>query len=220
MLAILNMKRNRFFQSLFAGLMFVMIACFQVQALNNTATVEIDKTIAAMKQGGYVIVFRHGSTNRNQADTDPLNYDNVAKQRLLSTKGKEQAKQIGDAFKKLGIPLDKVYTSKFYRAIETGKLISNSNPLATIDLTEGGLVATPIENDRRAQMLRQMTTTIPTNRQNTLIVTHKPNIIDALGKDWFEVKEGEASIFKPDGSSKAILVGRFQANEWILAAKK
>jgi hypothetical protein len=53
-----------------------------------------------------------------------------------------------------------------------------------------------------------------------LIVTHKPNIIDALGKDWFEVKEGEASVFKPDGSSKAVLVGRFQANEWILAAKR
>jgi phosphohistidine phosphatase SixA len=214
------MNRNRFFQSLCAGIVFVTIACLQVQAVNITTTAEIDKTIAGMKQGGYVIVFRHGSTNRNQADTDPLNYENVAKQRLLSTKGKEQARQIGDAFKKLGIPLDKTYSSKFDRAIETGKLISNSNPTTTIDLTEGGLVATPIENDRRAQMLRQMTTTTPTANQNTLIVTHKPNIIDALGKDWFEVKEGEASVFKPDGSSKAVLVGRFQSDDWILAAKR
>jgi hypothetical protein len=23
-------------------------------------------------------------------------------------------------------------------------------------------------------------------------VTHKPNILDAFGKDWFEIKEGEA----------------------------
>jgi hypothetical protein len=25
-----------------------------------------------------------------------------------------------------------------------------------------------------------------------------PNIVDALGKDWFDVKEGEASIFRPE----------------------
>jgi hypothetical protein len=32
---------------------------------------------------------------------------------------------------------------------------------------------------------------------HTVLITHKPNIIDALGKDWFAVKEGEASIFRP-----------------------
>jgi hypothetical protein len=34
------------------------------------------------------------------------------------------------------------------------------------------------------------------------MVTHKPNILDALGKDWFEVKEGEASLFRVDASGK------------------
>ena len=28
---------------------------------------------------------------------------------------------------------------------------------------------------------------------NTILITHKPNIVDALGRDWFDVKEGEAS---------------------------
>ena len=56
---------------------------------------------------------------------------------------------------------------------------------------------------------------------NAVIVSHKPNIIDAFGKDWFEVKEGEASIFKPDGSSYK-LVARVQMDEWsrIAAAGK
>jgi broad specificity phosphatase PhoE len=76
--------------------------------------------VAALKQGGYVIVFRHGATNRDQADTDPLNHDNIAKQRHLSAQGKETAKQVGEVFKKQGIPIGKVYTSKFSRAIETG----------------------------------------------------------------------------------------------------
>jgi hypothetical protein len=44
-------------------------------------------------------------------------------------------------------------------------------------------------------MLRSMAATAPNRGTNTFIVTHKPNIIDVFGKDWFEVKEGEASIF-------------------------
>ena len=193
-----------------ALLLYAVSACAQMQDM---------KTLAAqLKQGGYVIVFRHGSTNRDQADTDPFNFDNVAKQRLLSDKGKEVAQQVGAAYRKLGIPLGEVYTSKFNRAVETGKLVSGRNVVATLDLTEGGLVVTPIENDRRAEALRKMAATKPAAGKNTLIVTHKPNILDAFGKDWFEVREGEASVFRPDGFNKLIPVARVQAADWIKAA--
>jgi len=63
-----------------------------------------------------------------------------------------------------------------------------------------------------------MAGTLPEAGKNTLIVTHKPNIIDAFGKDWFEVKEGEASVFKPDRAGKAVCVARVQAVDWIKAA--
>jgi len=181
-------------------------------------TPSTEALLAEMKQGGYVIVLRHGATNRDQADTDPLNHDNVAKQRLLSPAGKEIAQKVGEAFRKLGIALGPVYTSKFNRAVETGRLVSGSEVITTLDLTEGGLVVTPIENDRRAEAFRKLVATPPPPGKNTLIVSHKPNIIDAFGKDWFEVKEGEASIFKPDGAGKAVLVGRLQAADWIKAA--
>ena len=181
-------------------------------------TPSTEALLAEMKQGGYVIVLRHGATNRDQADTDPLNYDNVAKQRLLSPAGKEIAQKVGESFRKLGIALGPVYTSKFNRAVETGRLVSGSEVITTLDLTEGGLVVTPIENDRRAEAFRKLVATPPPPGKNTLIVSHKPNIIDAFGKDWFEVKEGEASIFKPDGAGKAVLVGRLQAADWIKAA--
>jgi hypothetical protein len=76
----------------------------------------------------------------------------------------------------------------------------------------------PIENDRRAEALKKLAGTTPEAGKNTLIVTHKPNIIDAFGKDWFEVKEGEASVFKPDSAGKAVLVARLQATDWLKAA--
>jgi broad specificity phosphatase PhoE len=194
----------------------VLISSFALCAYAQT--VDMKTLVTELRQGGYVIVFRHGATNRDQADTDPLHPDDIAKQRLLSDKGKDLARQVGDAFKTLGIPLGKVYTSKFNRAVETGKLVSGGDVTSSLDLTEGGLVVTPIENDRRAEALQKMAGTLPDAGKNTLIVTHKPNILDAFGKDWFEVKEGEASVFKPDSAGKAVCVARVQAVDWIKAA--
>ena len=39
--------------------------------------------VQALRAGGHVIVVRHGATFPDQADTDPLNFDNVAAQRNL-----------------------------------------------------------------------------------------------------------------------------------------
>ena len=74
-------------------------------------------------------------------------------------------------------------------------------------------MVTPDENNRRAQALRQMLAQAPAQGKNNLLITHKPNIVDALGKDWFDVKEGEASIFKPEGS-KYQLIARVQMEDW------
>ncbi|HXU41006.1 MAG TPA: histidine phosphatase family protein [Burkholderiales bacterium] len=181
------------------------------------------KAVAALTQGGFVIVFRHGATNRDMADTDPLNVDdpnNVSKQRQLSERGRQVARDIGGAFKTLQIPVGAVYTSRFFRAIETGRLISGKDVVTTADVSEGGQVVTPIENDRRTEAMRKLAATVPARGTNTLVVSHKPNILDAFGKDWFDVREGEASIFKPDGSGKFVLVGRVQASDWSELAKR
>ncbi|HTD89633.1 MAG TPA: hypothetical protein VK663_03150 [Burkholderiales bacterium] len=197
---------------------FAAVLLSSISAYGYAQTVDLKALVSSLKQGGYVIVFRHGATNRDQADTDPLNPDNIAKQRLLSKNGRDIAGQVGSSFKKLGIQLGAVYTSKFNRAVETGKLVSGGEVTPSFDVTEGGLVVTPIENDRRAEALKKLAGAMPAAGKNTLIVTHKPNILDAFGKDWFEVKEGEASVFKPDGSGKAALVARVQAVDWIKAA--
>jgi broad specificity phosphatase PhoE len=168
--------------------------------------------------GGYVIVFRHGATNADQADTDPLNLDDVAKQRQLNDTGRADAKAVGEVFKAAGIPIGKSYSSRFQRAVETARLIGGKEPQATLDLTEGGLVVSPNENNRRTQALRALVATPPDPGTNTLVVTHKPNILDAFGKDWFEIKEGEASIFKP-ANGKYVMVSRVQIAQWAAASR-
>jgi hypothetical protein len=49
---------------------------------------------------------------------------------------------------------------------------------------------------------------------NTVVVSHRPNILDAFGKDWFDIREGEASVFKPDGTGAYRFIVRVQTDEW------
>ena len=180
-----------------------------------------DATIAkALRAGGLVILVRHGATFPDQADTDPFNFDNIAKQRNLNDSGKALAKAFGEALRQAGVPIGKVYTSKFNRAYETATLAGFTDIEKTADLSEGGLVVSPNENNRRAAALRALLAAAPKPGTNTVLITHKPNILDALGKDWFDVKEGEASIFRPQ-DGKYVLVARVQMADWprIAAAK-
>ena len=177
--------------------------------------------VQLLRAGGNVIVLRHGATHNDQADTDPLNHDNVAKQRQLNAKGEDAAKAFGEAFRRIGAPVSKAITSQFNRAYQTAKLAGFDNVEKTLDVTEGGLVVSPNENNRRAAAFRKLASTVPPAGSNVVIVSHKPNIIDAFGKDWFEIKEGEATIFKPDGAAYKV-VARVQMDEWprIAAAAK
>ena len=175
--------------------------------------------INALGDGGYVIIFRHGATYQDQADTDPLNPSNVAKQRQLNDDGRMLAKSIGGSLRKLRIPVGRVHSSLFQRAVDTGTLMGFGDVTASADYTEGGLMVTPIENNRRAAALRKIAGTTPPPGTNIIVVTHKPNILDAFGKDWFEVREGEASVFKPDGNGGYRLVARIQAGDWSKLAQ-
>jgi phosphohistidine phosphatase SixA len=167
----------------------------------------------ALRAGGLVLVVRHGATFPDQADTDPLNFENIAAQRNLNDKGKALAKAFGDALRQAGVPIGKVYTSKYNRAYETAVIAGFRDIEKTADLTEGGLIVSPNENSRRADAFRKMLAVAPKDHTNTILITHQPNILAALGKDWFDVKEGETSIFRPaDGGYK--LVARIQMDEW------
>ena len=134
-------------------------------------------------------------------------------ERNLNDKGKALAKSFGDALRQIGAPVGKVYTSLFNRAYETAVLAGFTDIEKTADLTEGGLVVSPNENNRRAEAFRKMLGVAPKAGTDTIIITHKPNIVDALGKDWFDVKEGEASIFRPENGSYH-LIARVQMDEW------
>jgi broad specificity phosphatase PhoE len=200
-----------------SGLLAMVPAVSQAQAPADNALL-----VTMLRAGGFVILVRHGATFADQADTDPLNFDNIGAQRNLNDSGRALAKAFGEALRQAGIPIGKVYTSNYNRAYETATLAGFTDVKKTADLTEGGLIVTPNENNRRAEALRRLLATSPKSGTNTVLITHKPNIVYALGKDWFEVQEGEASIFSPDDGN-FVLVARLQMADWpriAMAAKR
>ena len=178
-----------------------------------------------LRWGGYVIVLRHGATTADQ-NTDAMGNPNAnpvsnpaggeaaAGERQLNEKGRAQAESIGASLRKLGIPVGMVLTSPLQRAVDTGMLMTFGEVQTVPDLAEAGAALSPEETDRRAQALRILVALHPPVDSNLVIISHKPNIVDAFGKDWSDVREGEASVFEPDGEGGFKLIVRVQADEW------
>jgi phosphohistidine phosphatase SixA len=177
-----------------------------------------------LKSGGYVIVFRHGATDESQRDVYPFKFDDMSAQRQLSEKGRETARQIGEAFTALGIPVGVVYSSRLNRAVETARLIGRKDVTLADTLTDSGAgnpssMANPTgKNAQAGKSLRAITDAPPDQSSNNLVVTHKTNITDAFGKDFSDIGEGEAIVLhlKP-GSSSSTFVRRVLAKDWITA---
>lgn len=193
----------------------VLLLAFGGNAAAQTPKPEMAALAAELQRGGHVIIVRHGATYPNQADLAPLNPEGPAAQRQLNDKGRDAAKAFGTALKALGVPVGKTYTSRFNRAFETALLAGLADAEKSSDFTEIGMVVSPNENARRAAALKKLAETPPASGTTVIVVTHKPNILEAFGKDWFEVREGEASIFRPqpDGNG-TVLVARVLIDEW------
>src|SRR5437667_131945 len=131
-------------------LMTVLVAI--TASAQDAATMQ--DILTKLRAGGHVIVVRHGATHADQADTDPLNLDNVAKQRQLNDKGRADATAVGEAFRGAAIPVGKSYSSRFYRAVETARLIGGKEPQTTPDITEGGQVVERAEEGVEHRRLR------------------------------------------------------------------
>jgi broad specificity phosphatase PhoE len=162
-----------------------------------------------LRLGGYVIVLRHGATVSDQANVDAMSRKSSG-ERQLNVEGRAQAKLIGESMRKLNIPVDMVLTSTIQRAVDTATLLGFGAVIATPDLAEGA----PDEMNRRTLAFRRRVATPPPADNNVVIVTHKPNIVDAFGANWSDVREGEASVFEPDRHGGYKLIVRVQANEW------
>jgi phosphohistidine phosphatase SixA len=187
---------------------------------SNASAADLGRLLPRLKQGGYVLVIRHFETDDSQKDVYPFVFDDMKKQRQLSEKGRQAARDTGSALRTLGVPLGAIYTSQLNRAVETGTLISGSQTTAKSELTDSGAgsasaMAKPTgANTKVGETVRDLVNLTPKPSTNNVLITHKTNIADAFGKEFGNVAEGEAIVFKPNPSGGPTLVDRVQAKEW------
>lgn len=178
--------------------------------------------LKALKAGGQVVVLRHATADPEKADTEPLNFRNIRAQQPLTEQGRQSAHLLGETWRRLGIVFGEILTSRFNRAYQTAVLAGYKTAKPITELTEGSLVVSPKEQQRRAAYLRKLTVDPLPPGQNRLIVTHRVNIAQAYGKEWFDVKEGEASVFRVENGAYS-LIARLKTDEWnrlLLLAQK
>ena len=166
--------------------------------------------VKALRGGGYVLVMRHASSPRETPDEKTANADNTTRERQLDDAGRSTAKAMGDALRRLAIPIGPVYTSPTYRARETVRLLALENAMPVDELGDAGR-SMQAAGDAQAEWLHK--TVARSAPRNVLVVTHQPNIARAF-PNASNIADGETLVFHPDGKGGTMIVARVKIDEW------
>jgi phosphohistidine phosphatase SixA len=177
------------------------------------ASVARSALVAALKQGGHVLVFRHADSPAKLPDAKNAERDNPKHERQLSAAGKEGATKLGAALKRLGIPVGEVLVSPAYRAQQTARLAQLTNARIQDELTFEGTAMTETVTPAQAAWLKARAAVAP-KTGNTFIVTHSPNLAAAFPAITPALAAGEAAVFAPDGQGGTKLLGRLKIEDW------
>jgi hypothetical protein len=163
--------------------------------------------LSGLLKGGYVIYFRHTSTDFSRDDSRSTSDEDCDNQRPLTDKGREEARQIGAAFRDLKIPVENVLASPRCRTMETATLAFGRAEKAN-DVRGGP--AAPNNPDRYAG-LRRLLSTHPAPGANLVISSHGNPFYATAGAPY--LAEGEAAVIRPLGQDFEV-VARLRHDAW------
>lgn len=166
----------------------------------------------ALRRGGYVIYFRHTSTDFSKNDAEMKSFEDCARQRNLTDAGRAEARAIGEAMKRAAIPIGDVLASPYCRTMETARLIFGR---ATAANTVRGGPATA-EGDRYLDLKSLFARKVAPGT-NLAIASHGNPFHAVAGPPY--LAEGEAAIVAPGGSNGFTVVARVRMHDWDALAK-
>jgi phosphohistidine phosphatase SixA len=166
--------------------------------------------VKRLQRGGYLVVLRHAATDPTATDMTG-NLRDCSRQRNLNAEGRRQARGIGRAFRRLGIPVGRVLASPFCRTRDTARLAFGharpSRALLSADFFGDDTAA-----ERQRAGLRRLLALPPRRGSNTVLVSHEAAIATATR---VTVAEGEAVIVAPGrGRRRFQIVTTVEADAW------
>ncbi len=197
-----------------------ILIVFAVASLEAFAQVPELSDLNFLRQGGYVIIFRHstapfgtfpnGSSDPNvpgSVESQWWKSCDVNSARQLDIVGRTEAANIGRALKRLRIPVSSIAVSEFCRCYESGVLMNTGLNL----VVSTALTFTLYTNDQRLPELRTRISALPPASTNTLLITHGHTV----GPYPFDFLQwSDAIIYRPRAGADAEVIGYARYNLW------
>jgi histidine phosphatase superfamily protein (branch 1) len=232
------MKLDRFLVAAACAGMFLLTPCHARAQGGTTSTVSNPKIprlsdvpgaqdatlLTSLKQGGYIIFFRHAATDWGQRDEMGTDFESRALQRNLSEAGKAEAAAIGKAFQALAVPIDSVFASPMWRCRDTAEIAFGRHQtrmelFGKGPVVQGTAVTAPPEGTSYRQMRVKMLATAPNPGFNRVLVGQQDPIIPLIpGLHRDELREGDALLIKPLGGGKYKVVYQMTPADWARLA--
>jgi len=162
-----------------------------------------------LRQGNYVLLFRHASTDWGQRDADLVNFADRAAQRNLSEIGRAQADSIGKAVKALGLKIGPVFASPMFRCRDTAEIA-----FGRADTTRHLFVKSKESRDARVKWL----STPIADGTLLVLVTHQDPYLPLFKFMRDQLKEADALLIQPNGSDQWKLLAQITPADWARLA--
>ena len=166
--------------------------------------------VNALRQGGYVLYFRHAATDMTKNDAGMKSFEDCPTQRNLVDRGRDDARAVGAAIKAFGIPIGKVRASPYCRTVETADLLFGGAE-KTAEVRGGSAQA---NDPARYAALRKLLSERPAPGTNDVIVSHGNPFHAVAGPPY--LAEGEAAVVLPTGDGFRV-VARIRVEDWATA---
>jgi phosphohistidine phosphatase SixA len=203
----------------------ILIRCLVIISIISPVSAFAQETIdlSILKQGGYILFFRHASAPGGAYATGGTGTDgggsidsqwwkscDPATARQLSTIGRQEAMNIGRVMRQQNIRVGRLISSEYCRAYESAVLM---NMNTTIQLsTAASMVVYP--DAERVIGLREIIAQAPVAGTNTVVWTHGT----MQGEFNFVVQWSDAVVYKYNAATgTSTLVGMLPYQTWAKA---
>ena len=162
--------------------------------------------LAELRQGRMVVFFRHASTPKQDEPTI-RDFTTCGQQRLLHASGRDEAAAIGEAWRRLGIPVGRVLASPYCRCMDSARLAF------------GKAEATDTVRDSGQPEVARGYFADPVPPGGNFVIVAHGGAMKLFGEEF--LREGEAMVVRPRGEGRYDLVARVRAEDWagfLLAA--
>jgi phosphohistidine phosphatase SixA len=170
--------------------------------------------VEALRGGGFVLYFRHAETDWSQTDRrHEAGWDSCdpAQMRQLSAAGRETARRVGEALRRLRIPVGRVVASEFCRTRETARLLALGAVETSRDLVNVTHAGQAGGTEALRQRARRLLATPPPAGTNVVLVSHG-NVFMLVAEQ--RPVEGGAAILRPDGEGGFEIVAHVAPEDW------